>query len=348
MDAGVVLLNFGEPAEPTREAVIPFLERIFLDNASLERFDSEGAARERASELANRRAAGLIEEYETIGGSPLHEQAEAQAAMLEAELDSRGYDVAVELAMQYTEPLIPEVAAEMAAHEFDRVIVVPVYPLSGPSTNIAAVDSFERALAEANPQIEMRAVTGWHRHPTYTRLRFEAIREFLTERDLEVSESDTEFLFSAHGTPVSYLEAGSRYDVYVEEYAETMASLLDLEEYTLGFQNHANRDIAWTEPDIETALESVDAERVVVEPMSFLHEQSETLHELDIELREEAEALGMEFFRVPVPHDDSRLGAVIGDLLEPFLANFEPSYHQLRPCQCRDADGTYCLNAPLE
>lgn len=348
MDVGVVLLNFGEPAEPSREAVVPFLERIFLDNASLERFDSEAAAKERASELANRRAAGLIEEYETIGGSPLHEQAAAQATMLEEELASRGYDVEVALAMQYTEPLIEDVAAEMAAEPFDRVIVVPVYPLSGPSTNIAAVNDFEEALTEHNPDVEMRAVTGWHRHPTYTRLRFENIRSVIDGLEIDLRAPDTELLFSAHGTPVSYLEAGSRYDTYVEEFTETMAALLGVEDYTLGFQNHANRDIPWTDPDIEAALESVDADRVVVEPMSFLHEQSETLHELDIELKAEAQDLGLDFVRVPVPHGDPRLGSVIGDLLEPFLADFDPGYHQLRPCQCRDEPGTFCLNAPLE
>ncbi|MFB6085456.1 MAG: ferrochelatase [Halodesulfurarchaeum sp.] len=348
MECGVVLLNFGEPAEPSREAVIPFLERIFLDNASLERFDSEEAARKRASELAERRAGALIEEYETIGGSPLHEQAAAQAEMLEAELDDRGHAVDVELAMQYTEPLIPDVAREMAERDLDRVIVVPVYPLSGPSTNIAAVDTFERELETEKSAVERRAVTGWHRHPTYTRLRLDAVREFLVDHDLDLGDPDSELLFSAHGTPVSYLESGSRYDRYVEEYAETMAALLDIDGYTLGYQNHANRDIPWTQPDVEAALESVEAERVVVEPMSFLHEQSETLHELDVELRKEAEALGMDFFRIPVPHDDSRLGSVIADLVEPFLADFAPAYHQLRPCQCREAEGTYCLNAPIE
>lgn len=348
MNVGLVLLNFGEPAEPTREAVVPFLERIFLDNASLERFDSEADAKDRASELAQRRAAGLIEEYETIGGSPLEEQATAQAEHVEAELLDRGFDVDVRLAMQYTEPLIEDVATDMAATGFDRVIVVPVYPLSGPSTNIAAVDEFEAAFEAVDSSGAIRAVTGWHRHPSYTRLRQENITAFLDETDLDLADPETELLFSAHGTPESYLEAGSRYDIYVEEFAETMAALLDVAEYTLGFQNHANRDIPWTEPDIETALESIDADRVVVEPMSFLHEQSETLHELDVELNEAAEAMGMDFYRVPVPHADPRLAAVIGDLVEPFLAGYEPSYHQLRPCQCRDEPGTYCLNAPLE
>jgi ferrochelatase len=345
MNVGVALLNFGEPAEPTRESVVPFLERIFYENASIERFDSEAAARERARELAQRRVEGLLEEYEAIGGSPLQEQAEAQAEDLTTEFEERGYEgLEVAVAMQYTDPLIEDVAAEMAASGVDRVLVVPFYPLSGPSTNIAAVGEFETALEGTD--VDMQAVTGWHRHPTYTRVRGDNLREFVAERELDLADPDTELLFSAHGTPTSYLEEGSRYDQYVEEFAGTTAALLDVEEYTLGYQNHANRDVPWTEPDVEEALESIDADRVVVEPMSFLHEQSETLFELDVELREAAEALGLDFHRVPVPHDDPRLAAIVADLLEPFLAGFDPGFHQLRPCQCRPAENTYCLNAP--
>lgn len=348
MNAGVVLLNFGEPAEATPEAVEPFLERIFLDNADLERFDSEAAARERAAELAERRVGGLIEEYETIGGSPLDAQARAQMAAVEEELASRGFEPSVRLAMQYTEPLLDAVAEQVAEMGLDKVIAVPIYPLSGPSTNIAAVNDFEAALSEHGSTATFRAVTGWHRHPTYARLRVENVQSFLAAQGLDLTDPDTELLFSAHGTPTSYLDAGSRYDTYVTEFADTMAALLGVEEYTLGFQNHANRDIPWTEPDIDRALESVAADRVVVEPMSFLHEQSETLHELDVELREEAEAMGLDFHRVPVPHDDPRLASVISDLIEPFLAGADPGAYQLRHCQCRDEPGTYCLNAPVE
>ena len=72
MHTGVALLNFGEPAEPEHDRVVDYLERIFYANADLEDADSEDAARERARKLAQRRAPGLLEEYEEIGGSPLN------------------------------------------------------------------------------------------------------------------------------------------------------------------------------------------------------------------------------------------------------------------------------------
>ncbi|MFB6087734.1 MAG: ferrochelatase, partial [Haloarculaceae archaeon] len=65
----------------------------------------------------------------------------------------------------------------------------------------------------------------------------------------------TRLVFSAHGTPQHYLREGSRYERYVEEYCDTVAALLGVETYELGYQNHENRDIPWTEPDVETVVE---------------------------------------------------------------------------------------------
>ncbi|MGM0398488.1 MAG: ferrochelatase [Halobacteriota archaeon] len=347
MNVGVVLLNFGEPATPDRAEVTTYLERIFFDNADLERYDTEAEARERARTLAERRAPALIEEYEAIGGSPLQAQAEAQAESLQAELEGRGYDATTYLGYQYTEPLIGDAVEAAFDDGVEHLIGFPVYPLSGPSTNVFAVDDLEAAVRGRDRDVKWNAVTGWHRHPTYPRMRAENVQSFVSQSGLDLDDPDTELLFSAHGTTLQYLEEGSRYDQYVDEYTETMAALLGVDDYTLGFQNHENRDIPWTEPEVEEAIATVDAERVVVEPASFLHEQSETLSELDEELAEEAEAAGLEFYRVPVPHDEPRLPGIMADLVEPFIADFDPRYYQLRQCQCRDEPGTYCLNADL-
>ncbi|MFB6087733.1 MAG: ferrochelatase, partial [Haloarculaceae archaeon] len=132
MTTGVVLLNFGEPAEPDREVVLDYLERIFLANARLEEADTEAEKRERARELAQRRVPALLEEYEAIGGSPLIEQAEWQADALASELDARGHDAETYVGMQYTDPFVGDAVERARADGVDRVIGLPVYPLCGP------------------------------------------------------------------------------------------------------------------------------------------------------------------------------------------------------------------------
>jgi ferrochelatase len=345
MSIGVVVLNFGEPAEPDRDVVEEYLERIFLANADIEGDTTEADARERARQLAERRAPGLIEEYETIGGSPLRGHAETQAELIEAELRDRGCEATTYVGMQYTAPFIEEAVEAARADGVDHLIGLPIYPLCGPSTNVISLEELQTAVEDAGWDVETHELTGWHRHPEYTRLRADNVRRYLREQDLTL-DGDTRLVFSAHGTPQYYLEEGSRYVTYVEEHCESLAAQLGVETYELGYQNHENRDVAWTRPEVEAVVDEVDADAVVVEPVSFMHEQSETLSELDVELREEAEAAGLEFHRVPIPYDDDRFAAALADLLEPFARGFDPGYYNLRRCECRDSPGTYCLNAP--
>ncbi|MFC6989314.1 ferrochelatase [Haloplanus sp. GCM10025708] len=346
MDAGIVLLNFGEPAEPSREAVVDYLTRIFFNNAALEGATTEEEAMERSRELAERRVAGLVEEYEAIGGSPLNAQAAAQADGLADELRDRGHDVATYTGMQFTEPFVEDAVAAARADGVDYLVGLPVYPLCGPSTTVAALEELGDAVDDADWDVEYDELTGWHRHPLYNRLRADAIADFAAENGVDLHDPDTALVFSAHGTPKHYLNEGSRYDRYVNEFCSTLASLLGVDDYVVGYQNHENRDIPWTEPEVEDAVENLDAERVVVDPVSFMHEQSETLSELDVELREEAEEVGLDFYRVPIPHDDDRFVSVLADLVEPFVAGFDPEYYQFRQCRCKETPGTMCLNAP--
>ncbi|MFP4591017.1 MAG: ferrochelatase [Halobacteriales archaeon] len=347
MDPCVLAIGFGEPAEPDPAAVRAYLEGIFLDNMAIEGDVPEDAAAARASELADARAPGLLEEYEAIGGSPLGDHLEAHARRLEAELRGRGHDVPVHVATQYFRPSIESAVEAVHSAGRDHVVGLPMYPLCGPSTTVRALSSLAAAIDTVDGwDPALTPIAGWHRHPRYNRLRAANVRAVAEARDLDLG-GDVELVFSAHGTPLSYLEAGSRYDTYVEEYCEVQARLLGLEAYTLGFQNHESRGVEWTEPDVETALASVEADGVLVEPVSFIHEQSETISELDVELAEHAEDLGLAFDRVPVPHDDPELAGVLADLVEPAVAGFDDTYYGLRACRCADTPGTRCLCGPV-
>ncbi len=346
-DAAILVLNFGEPESPTPEEVIPFLERIFLANASLEPHETEEERANRSRQLAERRAPGLVEEYEEIGGSPLNAQANAQAEALRVELATRGHPVPVYSAFQFTPPFVDEAVQQALAHGVRHLIGLPIYPLCGYSTNVAALDNVQEAIARVGSTgVGFEGITGWHRHPRYLEMRADAIRTVAESAGLDLNAKRTRLIFSAHGTPVRYLEAGSGYRDYVLEYCTAVARMLGVERYELGFQNHSNRGVGWTQPDVQKVIGGVDADVVVVDPMSFMHEQSETLAELDHELREEAEERGLEFHRVPVPHDDDRFPIILADLVEPLLTGKEsPMGLRYGQCRCRPRAGTLCLNS---
>lgn len=357
MKTAVVLLNFGEPPSPTLDAVVPFLERIFATNAALFGPGADAAAiRERSRELARRRAPGLIDEYREIGGSPLHRQAEEQAEALEAELHGRGLDALVLLGMQFTEPSIADAVTRAGREGAEQILALPVYPLAGPSTTVAALAEVDRAVADAELDLIVHRISGWHRHGSYVRMRASWIREVVEREGLSLHDSATRLVLSAHGTPMTYIEAGSRYDLYVRDFCDRLDAELGGPGYVLGYQNHGNRPgVRWTEPDIDRAVSGVDARRIVVDPISFMHEQSETLAELDHELREVAEARGLDFHRVPIRHRDPAFIALLADLAEPLVR--DPSLTPadapsaggvaMTQCLCNPVPGTFCMNPTL-
>lgn len=359
------LLGFGEPAGASREATLAYLERIFRANARLDGELSPEEVAARCRELAERRAPGLLADYERIGGSPLLEQCRVQARRLEAELARRGRSMRVRTGMQFTEPFVADIVREALAAGITQIVGLPLYPLCGASTTVAALDALHAALDEAMgaggvPAPRIVDLTGWHAHPGFVEAVAESAAAAARAAGVSFDDPGTLLYFSAHGTPVKYLREGSRYDAYVEEVCKLVADRLGVDGYVLGYQNHANRGIEWTEPSNEDLLPTLEADRLVVVPISFIHEQSETLVELDEDLRQLAKAHGMETVRVPVPFDAPALTAAFADLVESALEKMEagqPKANEakaseakppgprptLRPCQCRS--GAWCLNA---
>jgi protoporphyrin/coproporphyrin ferrochelatase len=344
MNIGVLLLGFGEPAAAETAELAGYLERIFLANARLDASSDPETVQRRARAMAERRAPELLEDYRRIGGSPLNAQMSRQAERLGAALDRLGHRALVLPAMQFTDPSIPAMVERVRAEGVDRLVALPAYPLAGPSTTMPALDAVTRAVAAMGWSVPVDQITGWHPHPAYTALRADGIRAVCERDGLDLGDPGTRLVFSAHGTPIQYLEAGSRYDRYVADHCRRLADALGVDRYLVGFQNHSNRPgVDWTQPDIHDAIRDLDADRVVVVPISFMQEQSETLAELDHGLRATAQEVGLGFHRVPVPHDDPRFIAMLADLVAPLIAPSEPGPFRYIPCQCRPMDGAVCL-----
>jgi ferrochelatase len=206
---GLLMVSFGEPAEPTPEATIAYLERIFLANASLDADADDGARRRRSRELAERRAPDLLAAYRRIGGSPLNAQAQHQAAYLHNLLVRRGLDTMVSIAMQYTPPTVDEALNEMMVWGAERIVAFPVYPLCGTTTTLAALDAVAqeaRRLGFAGP---IRGVSGWHADSAYTTARAAHIGREAKAAGFDLRDPDTLLYFSAHGTPLTYIAAAT-------------------------------------------------------------------------------------------------------------------------------------------
>jgi len=341
---GVLFLNFGEPETYDYDEVVGFLERIFDRNSSLE--SADGNSTSRTKELAKQRAPALIKEYEAMGGSPLNIQARQQAKKVERKLRKREMNVHCYSGTQFTEPFIQTAVTQAKNDAVEQLIALPIYPLCGKSTTLSALEDVRNAMDLCSLDIPLREVTGWHKHPDYLPMRADNIVQYAKRQDIKLHDDTTALVFSAHGTPIKYLKDGPRYTHYVEETCRILARELGITNYDLGYQNHTNRDIKWTSPGIEEVVRNTKATRILLEAVSFMHEQSETKGDLDMELREIAEDEGIDLFRVPIPHDDPRFIDLLCDLVENLLRN-EPIMGELglRRCLCRKTPETFCLSA---
>jgi ferrochelatase len=103
-------------------------------------------------------------------------------------------------------------------------------------------------------------------------------------------------LFSAHGLPRKFVETGDGYQHQVEQTVAAMVAALAMDEldYAICYQSRVGR-MEWLRPytDHEIARAGADGVPLVVVPVAFVSEHSETLVELDIEYAELARAAGV-------------------------------------------------------
>ena len=106
-----------------------------------------------------------MDEYLEIGGSPLNAQADSQAGALETALRERRWGTRTYSAFQFTEPSIEDPVLEATRDGVDVLVALPLYPLCGQSTTVAALDSVRTALSDLQWSPRFVGVSGWHRHP---------------------------------------------------------------------------------------------------------------------------------------------------------------------------------------
>jgi ferrochelatase len=314
----VVLLNLGGPDSP--DAVRPFLQNMFSDKAIL------GVPQPMrfllARFIARRRAPVARAIYEELGGgSPLLPNTQAQARALETSLDDLG-EVRAFVCMRYWKPRSDEVAAAVKAFAPDRIVLLPLYPQYSTTTSASSLADWTRAAASVGLDVPYRAICcypeaeGW----------IEALADLLRSCHREASGSGTpRVLFSAHGLPKRVVESGDPYRWQVERTAAAVAEKSGLPglDWVVCYQSRVG-PLEWIGPSTEDELARAgrDGVPVVVVPIAFVSEHSETLVELDIEYRELAGRLGIPaYHRVPAVAEHPAFISALAELVRGRLAD---------------------------
>jgi ferrochelatase len=292
----VVLFNLGGP--DNLASVRPFLKNLFSDPAIIR---APAPVRWFLSELISRRRAPIAREiYQMIGGkSPILPQTEAQRDALERELSSLG-EYKVFTCMRYWHPMSDAVVREVKAYDPAEVILLPLYPQFSTTTSASSIQDWEKSAQKHRLQAPTRSLCCYPCHHGWV----EAMADLILPVWLEASQHGTpRLLFSAHGLPQKIVDAGDPYAWQVEQ---TMQAVLrKLEKPALDarvcYQSKVG-PMQWLTPSTEHEIEQAGETKtpLVVIPIAFVSEHSETLVELDIEYRELALKSGVPFYgRVP-------------------------------------------------
>ncbi|OWJ66268.1 ferrochelatase [Inquilinus limosus] len=308
----VVLFNLGGPDNP--DAIRPFLFNLFADPAIIR--VPNPARLILAWAIAKKRTNLAKDIYAEIGGgSPLLPNTEAQARALEAQLADLG-EVKAFIAMRYWHPMSQETAMLVKDFAPDEVILLPLYPQFSTTTTASSVRVWRDACKIARLDVPTRLVCCY---PTESRFIAAMAAGLRAAHEEAARYGRPRVLFSAHGLPEKIVKAGDPYQWQCERTAAALAEasgIPDLD-WVSTYQSRVGR-LKWIEPSTEAVIHQAALEKrpIVVVPIAFVSEHSETLVELDIEYRRLADESGAPcYLRVPTVGAEDGFIAGLADLV---------------------------------
>ena len=278
----VVLANLGGPDR--LEAVTPFLTNLFSDPAIIRIANPWRAILARL--IARRRAKSAQAIYARLGGgSPLFANTLTQAEALETALQGTGQETRVFVAMRYWHPFSDETAAAVAQFQPEQILFLPLYPQYSTTTTASSFAAWHTAAAKAGIRASSQLVCCYPTEPGFIRALAALTRTGL--EDLRSRQATAPaVIFTAHGLPERIVKAGDPYVEQVDATCRALVSALGLaqEDWELGFQSRVG-PLAWIGPGTdELIVAAAEAKKaILIVPVSFVSEHSETLVELDMD-----------------------------------------------------------------
>jgi ferrochelatase len=337
----IVLFNLGGP--DSLDAVRPFLYNLFNDPAIIR---VPSLLRSMIAALISRRRAPIARNiYAQMGNrSPILPNTEAQARALEQAL---GGETKAFIAMRYWHPMTAEAVTAVKTYAPDQIILLPLYPQFSTATTDSSYKAWREEAARQGLTAPARLVCCFPTEPGFIAASAELVSQGIARAKAEAPQARPLVVFSAHGLPKKIVDDGDPYVSQVEAGAAAMVGKLGLRpgDWIISYQSRVG-PLEWVKPATDAViLEAAKAKRaLVIFPIAFVSEHSETLVELDIEYRHLADKNGAAaYVRVPAvgthPAFIAGLAALVKDALARDAAVQDGSGPQAcanwRRCACK-------------
>jgi protoporphyrin/coproporphyrin ferrochelatase len=214
----------------------------------------------------------------------------------------------VHVGMKHWRPRIADAVAAALAAGPERVVGIVLAPHY---SRLSIAGYRERLEGALDGRAELRFVESWHDHAPFL--------DVLSQR---VRGTDAHVIFTAHSLPERILATGDPYKDQLLETSRLVAERAGLESWSFAFQSASPTGEPWLGPDILDELDNLPpggVSRVLVCPVGFVSDHLEILWDLDIEARERAADLGLEFDRIESLNDDPAFIRALAELVRSTL-----------------------------
>ncbi|RXJ61397.1 ferrochelatase [Halarcobacter anaerophilus] len=283
----LVLLNMG--GARNKNELEMFLTNMFNDKNILT-IKSDFFRSLIAKFIVKSRKDSAWKNYEAIGGrSPINPLTEKLLSKLNDELT----DTCVVQVMRYTPPFAQEAIKELEKKKVKEVILFPMYPQYSTTTTKSSVEDF---LFFAKRKFHIKVIEPFYKNRVFNEAIIDTIKNSVEKHE------EYNLIFSAHGLPQKIVDSGDPYEKQINEHVEILSALLEEENIhfksiSLAYQSKVG-PLKWLEPALDEELKKFRDQKVLIYPIAFLIDNSETDFELSIEYNEEAKKIGIEEYKV--------------------------------------------------
>ncbi len=304
----ILLVSFGGPEK--REEVMPFLENVV-----------------RGKNVPKARLLEVAEHYYAFGGrSPINDENRALIEALHRELEEHEIPLPIYWGNRNWHPLLPDTIAEMKAKGVRRALAITTSAYSSYSGCRQYLENIEAAretVGTGAPNVDKVRV--FFNHPLWIETWVERVHEAL-DRLPEARRETARIAFTAHSLPLSMAEH-CKYTEQLEETCRLVAGELGRRDWQLVYQSRSGpAQVPWLGPDIVEHLEALSVigiEDLVVVPIGFVGDHMEVVFDLDTELMDAAQELGMNVVRAATPGTHPKFVAMLRELVEERLGKAE-------------------------
>ncbi len=294
MKKAVILFNLGGP--DSLENVEPFLFNLFNDPAII---SIPTIIRYPLAKLISKKRAPIAKNiYKEIGNkSPILQLTQAQAKSLENSLSKNG-NYKCFVVMRCWHPRAVDVIKKVKEYNPNEIVLLPLYPQYSASTSGSSIKEWNDLCKKENFNIKTKTICCYPSEDNFLESH-----TYLIKKTIKNLDRNFKLLFSAHGLPENKIKKGDPYQWQIEQTVQGIMSKLKDEnlDYIISYQSRVG-PLKWIGPSTDELIVKYSKEKkgIVIVPIAFVSEHSETLVELDIEYKKLAEKNGCSFFkRVP-------------------------------------------------